>query len=79
VQRGVEGATSWAEATGGGKHVHDSFACVHAGEVWHRQARALRQEQEKTVSAAIKGILEAEISQILDARKPTEGWKGATP
>lgn len=73
VERNIMGATSFAEAMGGRKHLHDRFICPNAGTPWHEQVIALMKEGDKTSSATIRGILLKEITEILASRRPTMG------
>ena len=42
VRRNVLGPTSSAEAMAGRKHRHDSFACPHVAEDWHKRIDQLK-------------------------------------
>lgn len=68
VRRNVNGPTGFAEAMGGGKHLHDSFTCHNAGKDWHDQIIALDKELRKTSSSAIASILEEEIEEVRASR-----------
>lgn len=72
VKRDIMGPTSFAEAVGKGKHLHDEFKCPHAVEDWHIQVRELRKEIKKTPSKAIELILREEIGKILETKSATK-------
>jgi hypothetical protein len=78
VQRNVNGPTGFAEAMGGGKHLHDSFSCPHAQEDWHNQARVLKQRIKDETSKSIAKILKKELKWVMENKKTTKKryWKG---
>jgi hypothetical protein len=71
VKRNVNGATSWAESMGRGKHLHDSFSCPNVGKGWHSQVRILKERIEKESSQSIAEILEKELKVVLETKKTT--------
>jgi hypothetical protein len=70
VTRNVKGSTSFAEAIGKKGHVHDSFRCQHYRKDWHRRVSALMDEGRATKSESIRKVLQKEIEDILQRRKP---------
>ena len=79
VKRNVNGPTGWTEATGGRKHVHDTFSCPFAQEDWHNQARVLLERIQKETSRTIAKMLKKEVKQVLKERKTTlkRYWRGS--
>jgi len=75
VRRNCNGPTGYAESLAGMKHLHDHFYCKHSEEDWHKNAYALKQQQENSASTAVKEIIEAELVQVIVNRKPSEGWE----
>lgn len=71
VERGVMGATGFAEAMAHRSHLHDSFRCKNIDEQWHLQVDSLQEEIQATRSNKIRTILREEISEILKTRKST--------
>jgi hypothetical protein len=81
VDRDVVGPTGWAHAmairAGHAKgRLHDEFHCERAGEPWHRQALALRQEAEQTPSKRLAELLTAEADEVVRTRTATKGVMG---
>ena len=75
-ERNVVGPASWAGAMAKVHTLHDIFTCPHSQEDWHRQMRALRQEQKKTASHCLRSILEEEIAEIWQRKEPTlKNWE----
>jgi hypothetical protein len=77
VKRNVNGPTGYAEAIGGGKHLHDSFSCPNAGEDWHNQLIALDKELNKTSSTRVAALIEVEIKEVKETRvctRKASGW-----
>jgi deoxycytidylate deaminase len=77
VKRNVNGATGYAEAMSGHKHLHDSFSCKYAEEDWHCQVRILKQRIEDETSQTMAGLLAEEMNEVLKSKKPTKDmcWK----
>jgi hypothetical protein len=76
ADRSVVGPTGWAhamairagQATG---RRPDEFHCIHAGEPWHRQALALRQDAEDTASKRLADLLTAKADEVVRTRVAT--------
>lgn len=68
VKRDCEGPTSTVMAMGGFKRKYDRFTCPNVGQDWHTQAMNLRQEIEKTSSAALAGIMEQELATVIETK-----------
>jgi len=65
VRRNVFGATSWAEALGHRKHLHDRFICPQYPRAWHRRvANLMSSAMEETDRVTRKRILK-KINEIL--------------
>lgn len=75
--RNINGPTGSIEAMGGGKHLHDSFACPFSGEDWHCQVLALKIRMEKEICKKIYDMLESEMREVLQTKKVTieKEWK----
>jgi len=81
VDRGVVGPTGWTHAVaihaGQAKgRPHDSFHCERAGEAWHGEALALRQEAEATSSKRMADQLTAEADEVVRTREATKAVTG---
>ncbi len=72
VKRNVDGATGMAEAMSKSKHLHDSFSCPNRPAEWHKQAKALIEDADKTSSKRIEDILIAEAKEVIIAKKETK-------
>ena len=64
-KRGVNGSTSFIEAMGGFKRLHDVFKCKYSQENWHQRVLRMRIEAEKTGSNKLKEMLEGEIVETI--------------
>lgn len=71
AQRDCTGPTGWAEAIAQRGHPHDTFTCVNYAEDWHQQLVKLRQYKDTIPSAAVRKLVEEEMSQILDTKQST--------
>lgn len=65
VERSVIGPTSFMEAAGHRGHWHDKFICPHFEQDWHKQARALVIQIERTPSKRIAGLMSLDLEDIL--------------
>jgi hypothetical protein len=52
--------------------LHDEFHCERAGETWHRQALALRQEATQTASKRLADLLNQEADEVARTRTATK-------
>ncbi|MEK7637836.1 MAG: hypothetical protein AAB375_00180 [Patescibacteria group bacterium] len=68
VERNVLGPTSWAEAMGRKKHLHDEFRCPHLQSRWHQQAVTLLREARNTASERIRAIIISEAEEIVASK-----------
>lgn len=74
---GVKGprgfASAWGAITASPKEwdPYDVYECPDANETWHLQAQVLLVELNATASLAVRGMIAAEIDQIVRTRTPS--------
>ncbi|MBP7693291.1 MAG: hypothetical protein KA764_15310 [Anaerolineales bacterium] len=67
VERGVLGATAWAETLAGARRWHDRFTCPHTDQAWHAQAATLAAQRDAAAGRRQRELLEADLREILSA------------
>jgi hypothetical protein len=68
VTRNVKGPTGFAEAMGGGKHLHDAFCCPHRDEEWHQKALKLKEAINAMPSPSLVKIMEKDLEKMVRER-----------
>jgi len=72
VKRNVKGVRGWAAAVVGHGKDHDEWACPLRYLDWHKQAKKLKQEINKTASAKLTHIMREELAGILLNKQVTK-------
>ncbi len=65
VKRNCYGSTSFVQAMGGVKRLHDSFRCPNSELKWHEQVVLIRIEAARTASTRLRNMLTEEADEIV--------------